>query len=234
MSGTVGGAIAIFVKTPGYSAVKTRLAASVGATVAVEWHVRAARTVAAVARAAAGVTGAVVYWAVAESDAMAAGAWDALPSLAQGDGGLGARMGRVHAALVRRHGAGILLGADAPQLAADELVDALAWCAAAEPHQVLGLAHDGGFWLYGANRASPVARWEEVAYSQPDTADAFRAAFADRGAWRVLSTLTDLDRRADVSAMDRELGLIPAPLPEQQAIRAWLATTFAVAAAGRS
>ncbi|MEO6027577.1 MAG: DUF2064 domain-containing protein [Candidatus Binatia bacterium] len=234
MSGTVGGAIAIFVKTPGYSAVKTRLAASVGAAVAVDWHVRAARTVAAVSRAAAAATGAVVYWAVAEADAIAAGAWDALPSLAQGDGGLGARMGRVHAELVRRHGAGILLGADAPQLAAGELSDALAWCAAAEPHQALGPAHDGGFWLYGANRATVVARWEEVAYSWPDTADRFRATFGDYGAWRVLSTLTDLDRRDDVPAMDYELGRVLAPLPEQQALRAWLASTFADEGTGRS
>ena len=234
MSATVGGAIAIFVKTPGYSAVKTRLAATVGAAVAAEWHVRAARTVAAVARAAAAATGAVVYWAVAEPDAIATGAWDALPSLAQGDGGLGARMGRVHAELVRRHGAGILLGADAPQLAAGALCDALAWCAAAEPQQVLGPAHDGGFWLYGANRPTPVARWEEVAYSRPDTADRFRAAFGESGAWRVLSTLTDLDRHDDVPAMDRELGLMPAPLPEQRALRAWLATTVAVEGEGRS
>jgi glycosyltransferase A (GT-A) superfamily protein (DUF2064 family) len=34
----VSGAIAIFVKTPGYSTVKTRLAAAVGSSVAHEWH----------------------------------------------------------------------------------------------------------------------------------------------------------------------------------------------------
>ena len=88
--------VAIFVKTPGHSPVKTRLAADRGQAWTEAWYRRAAAAVAAVARA----TIATSYWAVAEPEAIATGAWPDLPAIAQGDGGLGSRMARVHAELV--------------------------------------------------------------------------------------------------------------------------------------
>ncbi len=217
------GGIAIFVKTPGYSALKTRLAAVVGAAFAAEWHGRAARTVAAVAAAAARDCDATLYWAVAEPEATRDGAWSELPNLAQGEGGLGARMGRVHAELVRRHGAGVLLGADTPQLDAASLRDALRWLQAAAPaRQVLGPARDGGFWLYGGNRATSVATWESVPYSRSDTATRFEAAFAAGGAWLVLPRLTDVDHDTDLADLRSELAALPAPAPAQRDFAAWL------------
>jgi glycosyltransferase A (GT-A) superfamily protein (DUF2064 family) len=215
------GAIAIFVKSPGYSALKTRLAAGIGAAVAEEWYRRAARAVAEVA-VAAGRAAAAVYWAVAEPEAIAAAAWPDLPNLAQGEGGLGARMGRVHAELVRRHGGGLLLGADTPQLAGDHLRAALDWCADAAPRQVIGPARDGGFWLYGANRATPGGAWEDVVYSRADTAQGFRARFAERGAWLELPVLTDVDRSDDLHPMQRELATLSSPAPAQYALGVWL------------
>ena len=227
----MSGAIAIFVKTPGYSAVKTRLASAVGTAAAVAWHRRAAATVAAVATEAARACDAVVYWAVAESAAVAARAWDDLPNLAQGEGGLGARMARVHAALVQRHGYGLLLGADAPQLETPALVDALAWCAGAVPRQAIGPARDGGFWLYGGNRASDLARWDAVEYSRGDTAARFREVFTGAGGWLELATLTDLDEGDDLSLMQQALAALASPLPAQTALAAWLAATFGRAGA---
>lgn len=219
----MSGAVAIFVKTPGYSPVKTRLAAGVGETIAIAWYRRAAAAVAEVARAAAGES-AVVYWAVAETEAGAAETWQGHPTLAQGDGSLGARMGRVHHTLVRRHGAGLLLGADAPQLAVASLQAALAWCDADEPRQVLGPARDGGFWLYGGNRPAPLTVWESVPYSVTDTAARFRAAFEPFGAWLAAEPLTDVDRMEDLVALRSELAALAAPLPAQRALATWLAT----------
>jgi len=229
----MSGAIAIFVKTPGYSAVKTRLAETAGARFAREWHERAALTVAAVAEAAATRSGADAYWAVAEPDAIAHGAWPGLTNLAQGDGGLGARMARVHTELVRRHGHGVLLGADSPQVRVDLLLEALRWLAPAEaPRQAMGPASDGGFWLYGANRATAAACWDGVPYSQADTARQFRAAFEDRGDWLVLPALTDVDHAEDLAPMRRELAALPAPLPAQRSLGAWLQQTGDAAGRG--
>ena len=222
----MSGAIAIFVKTPGYSAVKTRLAATLGADVAEAWHLHAAATVAAVATDAGRALGAEVYWAVAERDALTARCWATLPRLPQGTGGLGARMGRVHTELVARHGHGLLLGADTPQLPVVALRAALHWCAAGLPRQALGPAHDGGFWLYAGNRATALADWETVVYSRADTAAAFRTRFAAAGEWRVLQTLTDVDRRDDLPAMRRELAALAAPTEQQRALAAWLDATL--------
>ena len=219
----MSGGIAIFVKTPGHSGVKTRLAAGIGEQAAQEWYQQAAVAVAAVAQRAAAENGATVYWAVAETAALTHGAWSFLPRLPQGEGGLGARMGRVHATLVERHGTGMLLGADTPQIAAVLLGRALNWCEHPLPRHVLGPARDGGFWLYAGNRVSPLAVWESVTYSQPDTAYNFRAAFKARAAWLELPTLTDVDSAADLSALDAELASLSTCLPEQAALRRWLA-----------
>lgn len=217
------GGIAIFVKTPGRSPVKTRLAAAIGDAAARAWYARAAAVVAEVATAAARTYGATAYFAVAEADALGDAAWADLPSLPQGEGGLGARMGRVHAELVRRHGAGVLLGADAPQLDGRALVDALAWCANPEPRQAIGGARDGGFWLYAGNRAVPLAVWEAVAYSQADTGTRFRAAFAPHGLFLDLPALTDIDEAGDLAALRGELAGLSDPTSGQRALGVWLA-----------
>jgi glycosyltransferase A (GT-A) superfamily protein (DUF2064 family) len=199
------GAIAIFVKTPGYSAVKTRLAETMGARFAREWHERAARTVAAVAGAAAGRSGADAYWAVAEPDAIAQGAWPEL---------------------VRRHGHGVLLGADSPQISIELLLRAMRWLAIADaPRQAIGPSSDGGFWLYGANRITAGERWEGVPYSQRDTGHRFRMAFDDRGDWLVLPALTDVDQARDLAPMRRELAALATPLPAQRSLGEWLQRT---------
>lgn len=219
----MSGAVAIFVKTPGHSALKTRLAADTGEAFAVEWHRRAAAAVAAAAEAAARACDATVYWAVAEPAAMRDGRWPDLPNLAQGEGGLGARMGRVHAELVRRHGAGVLLGGDTPQLDPAVLAAALEWLGVAETaRQSLGPARDGGFWLYGGNRATSLATWEAVTYSRPDTAERFQVAFADRGAWTLQPTLTDVDHTTDLAAMEDELAALAAPVAAQRDLLAWV------------
>jgi hypothetical protein len=123
----------------------------------------------------------------------------------------------------------VLLGADAPQLAVGALDDALAWCAAAEARQAIGPANDGGFWLYGGNRAAPYALWEAVAYSRSDTAERFRVAFAAHGACLVVPPLTDVDHGGDLPALARELAVLAAPLPAQRRLAAWLAATLGIA-----
>lgn len=216
----MSGGLAIFVKTPGLSEVKSRLAADCGRMYAELWYRRAAAAVAAVARAAQARSGVTAYWAVAEPAAI--GAWPGLPVLEQGDGGLGERMARVHAELVARHGFGLLLGADAPQLSAGQLGAAADWLAAPMPRLMLGPARDGGFWLFGGNVAPPRAAWMSVRYSAPDTARDLRAAFDRCGEWRMLDPLTDGDRAKDLRAVLAALEALPAPLPEQSALAEWM------------
>lgn len=210
-------AIAIFVKTPGLSPIKTRLAARLGRPDVEEWHRRAATCV----ERSASATGLPVYWAVAEDEAMQHPLWQGLPRIAQGPGGLGRRMAAVHTELVARHGAAILVGADLPQIEARHLCTAAAWLDARDSRHVLGPAHDGGFWLYGSNRTVETGIWESVTYSVDDTARQFIGAI-DAPAWEMLEPLTDLDVFEDLPGVLRELLSLMAPTAVQRDLALWL------------
>lgn len=228
----MSGGVAIFVKTPGHSALKTRLAATLGREFAEQWHAHAAGAVAAVAREACRDAGGTPYWAVAEASALADPRWAGLPILGQGGGGLGARMHHVHASLVERHGAGILLGADTPHLDRAQLARTLRWLASPAPRLAIGRAEDGGFWLFGANRPLPRALWDAVPYSAPDTARRFRAAFEGWGEWLELPALADVDTADDLAACHRGLAELAAPVPAQVSLRDWMAAHVPAGAPG--
>ena len=90
--------IAIFVKTPGYSPVKSRLAAECGRAYAEAWYLRAAAAVASVARTTAAdakASASTGRWRSPPRSKAVRG--PAFPMLGQGEGGLGERMARVHA-----------------------------------------------------------------------------------------------------------------------------------------
>jgi len=216
----MSGALAIMVKTPGHSQIKSRLAAGLGKPLAEEFHRLAAAAVASVAMQSRQRLGIEVYWAVAEADAQPL--WPGLPVIEQGTGGLGQRMATVQAALVARHGNGMLVGADSPQLTVDLLAQAQSWIDAAPARLALGPAQDGGFWLFGANLAPPLQQWESVAYSAADTALSLRAAFADLGEWQLLPSLVDVDAAADLPALARALDALEDATPAQATLRAWM------------
>ncbi|NBD96419.1 MAG: DUF2064 domain-containing protein [Gammaproteobacteria bacterium] len=208
-------AIAIFVKTPGVSAVKTRLAATLGPSRATALYRRSA---AAVAEAAVAADIGPVYWAAAEAISELGEQWSDLPRLEQGDGTLGERMHRILDELVGSHGSGLLLGADAPQLDPSVLREAADWLQRDRASSVLGPASDGGFWTFGTNRMPPLSKWTRVPYSRPDTLRQFRYSIGDDTEWLDLPKLTDLDTEEDMKAVDAELRSLPLPLPSQLAL----------------
>ena len=227
----VTGAVAIFVKTPGYSALKTRLAAVCGRAWAEHWYALAAAAVASVAQRACDATGMVAYWAVAEAGAQSE--WPHLPTMAQGDGTLGERMARVHTALVARHGFALLIGADSPQLSADALIAAARWleiapAIASIPPQdsvgrfALGPASDGGFWLFGSNRAVAANIWTAVGYSQPHAGRDLQHAMRGLGEWHFLDPLTDVDHADDLEVARLALEDLADPTPAQLALARWM------------
>jgi uncharacterized protein len=215
-------AIAIMVKTPGHSPVKTRLAASHGRAFAEQCHRLAAAAVASVLQSLADAGDVQPYWAVAEAGALGDPTYAALPRLRQGEGGLGERMGRVHQELQRRHGAALLLGADSPQLEAALLRPAVDWLRASEPRTTIGLAEDGGFWTFGCNGAIAPDAWTAVSYSRRETGRDFRLAMASRGTCLTLPTLHDLDCADDMAPMRAALAALRSPSRQQQALLEWL------------
>jgi glycosyltransferase A (GT-A) superfamily protein (DUF2064 family) len=213
-------ALAIFVKTPGHSPVKTRLAASIGQRRAEHFHRLAATAVAAVARAA--LPGVQPGWGVAERDALDDPMWNALPTLWQGEGTLGARLHHICSSLQQRHGRVLLIGADAPQIRVDLLSAALGALDDPATPFVLAPAHDGGFWLFGTRQPVPEAAWLAPRYSCADTASVLIDALASDGAIASLPTLNDVDDGDDLASLVFDLKALAEPLPEQRELLAWL------------
>lgn len=216
-------ALAIFVKTPGHSPVKTRLAAGIGEHQAMAFHRLAARAVAEVACAVRARHAAFhVYWAVAEHAALEDASWRDLPRCWQGEGSLGGRLHRVYSDLLARHERVLLVGADAPQLTVDLLRCAVAALDRPATPFALGEADDGGFWLFGGCRPVPAQVWNSVGYSQSDTTVQLRAALQAHGDIAALPSLADVDQAADLAALVEALARLPDPLPTQRELMRWL------------
>lgn len=222
MSQRVG--LAIFVKTPAHSPVKTRLARSIGSKEASQFHLLAAAAVGAVAaRAQRDMPTLTPHWAIAEASALAAPDWASLPALAQGDGDLGARMGRVTDTLLGRFDGALLLGADAPQITPGDIfaaVDSLV----THPH-VIGPSDDGGFWLFATRIQVPAAAWSATPWSHADTAERFCQALGAHPANAPVArmrNLRDADTAEDLLPLLSALDALRDPLPEQLRLATWL------------
>ena len=172
-------ALAIFVKTPALSPVKTRLAVTLGTSDAIRFYLLAAAATAAAARSCCPAL--TPYWAVAETGPETRTTWQGFAQVWQGEGSLGARLHHGYEAVQARHGRVLLVGADAPQLTPVLLKLALA--ALDDPDQpfAMGDAGDGGFWLLGGREPIPRDAWLGVRYSQTDTAVQLRGALAAFG-----------------------------------------------------
>lgn len=200
--------IAIFVKTPELSPVKSRLWPALGRKPAEVLYRRMAASVAASLRPVSRADLAS-YWALAEDHPAARRCWRSLPALLQGDGDLGARMHAVQQALMRKHRSWLLTGADAVLLDARlHLRPALAWLAHPAPRLVLGPAEDGGFWLVGGNCPLPLTVWQAPRYSTDQARSGLLQAVAQTDSPPTVLQLpaaVDLDHAADLDQVRSEL-----------------------------
>lgn len=213
-------ALAIFVKTPGLSPVKTRLAATLGVPAAIAFHQLAAHATAEVARICQPLL--TPYWAIAEAAAEAAAAWPGFVPLHQGEGGLGERLHTVYAQLQARHGQVLLIGADAPQLTAELLRAAVDVLGDDATPFVIGEASDGGFWLFGGRAPIPREVWTGVAYSQVQTAAELCQQLSAHGVVGRVGGLTDVDSAADLAPLSEALAALSQPTPTQRLLLDWL------------
>ncbi len=219
----VTGAIAIWVKTPGYSPVKTRLAAAIGTEAAEEFYWLSAQAVGAVVRQAAGAAPELLtpYWAVAEEAALSHPDWRDFPTVYQGEGDLGARLSHVYDTLLQRHPWVIFIGADAPQITRHVLA-AAAQVLSETGDFVLGPAEDGGYYLFGGSTALPRSLWVAVPYSAADTLEVFAGLLRPLGSIQYLAEMFDVDTADDLTQLRNELVVAPPLLIEQQNLLAWL------------
>ncbi len=203
-------AIAVFVKTPGLSPVKTRLAAGIGEDRALEFYNLALDCVTELV----GSVDAIPYWAVAESNSSFP-AFRGFEMLWTGEGGLGERQHHIYSTLLKDYDQVMLLGTDAPQLTPallEEAFDKL------EEHDfVFGPSHDGGYNFFAGKKEIPLDIWSSVEYSKTDTLENLCSNLS--GFYMIQPSLGDVDTLPDLSVMLDEMP--ETPTKEKQKIIEW-------------
>jgi uncharacterized protein len=215
-------AIAIFVKTPRLSPVKTRLARRIGLPLAEEFHVRAAAAVGAAIKAASRDVAIFPYWAVAEQAGLANVLWSSFERVWQGNGDLGDRLSHIFHQLLPRHQSVLFLGADSPAITPGILKRALASLdSSCGTRYVLGKAYDGGFYLAGANTDIPRLVWQRVRYGSQHAADDMLAQLQEVAPVVEVPALLDVDTFEDLHLLIDELQTLDPPMAEQLDLLIW-------------
>lgn len=194
---TMTTAIAIFVKTPSLSPVKTRLAASIGEEKAAEFYKLSLKAI----QKTIGEVKITPYWAVGEKQGLSDPLWSEFPALYTGEGGLGERQHHIYQTLSEKYNNVLLIGADAPQLSALMIEKSIA--ALKDHNFVVGPAHDGGYYLFGGRTTIDENIWTETTYSITTTRDDLTAKLPSKPF--LLPPLTDVDTQNDLISMLNEI-----------------------------
>ncbi len=194
-------AIAVFVKTPGLSPVKTRLAATIGTAAAEQFYTHCTEAIRETLETASKTMDIVPFWAVGEEAGLSHPLWQGFEAIYTGEGDLGERQHHIYQRLLAKYQRVILIGADSPQLSSMHLNNAIE---ALDSHRfALGPAVDGGYYLL-AGRA-PIAKdiWTNVTYSAADTAEQLLTQLPSTAA--ILDSITDVDTIEDLAGLKREI-----------------------------
>jgi len=212
------GCLVIFAKTPGYSPVKTRLAASIGETAAVLFYEAAVSAIEALAVEATERLEVEPIWAVAEPEALGDQRWSRFLAVSQGGGALGERLDHVYRTVRQDHEFAIFIGADAPHLPLSLLGEAARLMRESASPFAISRADDGGYVLFAGRNDIPAKVWLDVPYSELATAKRFVAGLTPLGPIAELAPQFDVDDLETLARLAETDGssLLPA---QQNAIR---------------
>ena len=200
-------AIAIFVKTPGLSPLKTRLAATLGRDKAEEFYRLILRSI----ENTLSELNLSAFWAVGEPEGLHDPLWNSFSKMHTGDGDLGDRQSHVYHELLKTHDAVMLIGGDAPQLSLEIINQAISHLETQD--FVIGPADDGGYYLLGGRKKIDAKVWSETPWSDEKTLNIFIEKLGVNP--YILDVLTDVDTEEDLQMM---LGELPNTLNDNQKI----------------
>ena len=187
--------LAIFVKTPEFSEVKTRLERDVGrnkARLAYEWCLtQTEETYKDISQQMSSHL--KVYWTYAEKNAAQSARWSTFESFWQQEGSLGDRLHHVFSEIKKRHEIAVVVGSDSPILPVPEVVNGLSDLLNSHADSIIGPAHDGGFYLFGSSISFTHRFWNEIPYSVDQTCRILREKLPKNSSFRELPMTWDLD-----------------------------------------
>lgn len=205
-------AIAIFVKTPGLSPLKTRLAASIGQQAAEDFYRLSLKSIVSTLKE----IDIIPFWAIGEEAGLNDSLWSDFDKLHTGNGNLGDRQSSVYNELLEKHDAVILVGGDAPQLSKDIVEESIIQL---QHHDyVIGPADDGGYYLLGGRCKISPEVWADTPWSHEQTREILIKKLDSSP--HLLMTLTDVDTESDLEKMLSEM---PNNLNDnQQKLKDWI------------
>ncbi len=205
-------ALAIFVKTPGLSPLKTRLAKGIGEEKALEFYHLSLKSIIKTVTS----SNVTAYWAVAEKEALSNTLWQDFKTLHTGEGDLGQRQHHIYQTLLKEHEHVLLIGADAPQLSSDIINQAMIMLE--KNDFILGPAVDGGYYLFGGKKPVEPGIWQKVPWSHAQTRKTLDALLPSPSIH--LEPLTDVDIKENLHAVIDEM---PNNMnKEQVALTTWI------------
>lgn len=194
---TIG--VAIFVKTPTFSPIKTRLAKSINKTnakIVFDFLVSITKELVDKITLKDNIH---AYWAVSEKNAIELGLWTDLECLWQGTGDLGERLFNIQNQLFEKHDHIIFIGADAPLLQFSYFDNAISFFDKSKKDDiVIGPCLDGGFYLYGASLKRSLSEWQKIQYSCENTAKKLISTFCLNSNAKLLDRSFDIDTYHDL------------------------------------
>ncbi|MFK8139301.1 MAG: DUF2064 domain-containing protein [Bdellovibrionales bacterium] len=161
--------LAIFVKTPGVSPLKTRLAKSIGREKAEQFHIDTCKLLQKRFKTLG--PNLECYWAVAEAEALDSIHWKDFPRLRQGEGDLGDRLDFVYKSLRKIHDIIVFIGADCPFIQNSDIEKAIQ--SLEENDFAVAPVEDGGYYLFAGKSDLDKRVWKDVPYSVDTTAYEF-------------------------------------------------------------
>ncbi len=165
-------ALVVFVKTPQFSVVKTRLATDLGEKDAEQFYKYSITAIEdLLEKLHRELKFLKIYWAIAEEPAINLPVWQKFENIYQGDAGLGDRLNRVYDDLLSKHGSVCIIGSDSPHLKYKFIRDKLVKSHfSSKSEAFLGEAEDGGFYYFSAKTKISKTLWNNISYSENTTA----------------------------------------------------------------
>lgn len=205
-------AVVAFVKTPGLSPIKTRLAEGIGPDLAHRFYgLSVAATKAFLLQLHTEFPEFVPMWAVAEADGVCHAMWKDLPRISQGSGTLGERLHRVYSTLREDFDGVCFIGSDSPHLTSAHFIPIVMKIHSTSqkdqgaPTFFVGKTKDGGFYLFCGASPLPQTVWLNTPYSDPRTCEKLITALSDHGTIKSLPESFDIDDRSDLLLLKEEL-----------------------------
>lgn len=187
-------AIAVFVKTPTLSPVKTRLAKGIGRDNATRFYLL---SIAAISQTLKTID-ANCSWAVGEEAGLSSPLWGDFNAIYTGTGDLGDRQSHIYNALLDDYDRVVLIGADAPQISIEIFNDAIN-----DDGFVIGAANDGGYYLFAGCEKVPLETWRKVPWSSDKTLEVLETLLPYKS--RRLEILNDIDTIDDLKCLSEQM-----------------------------